>query len=66
MPRPHPAITEATAGTSSVSFDDVEQCLPGFHFGRFDVIFERLAELQPGRDVAIAGVNGAGAEQTLS
>jgi hypothetical protein len=46
------------------TFDDIAQRLPEFHFGRFDVRFERFAELQQGRGFSIVEINGAGAEST--
>ena len=45
-------------------FDAIAQALPEFHFGRFDVRFERFADLQLGRGFTIVEVNGAGAEST--
>jgi len=46
------------------AFDDISQRLPEFHFGRFDVRFERFADVQRGRGFTIVEVNGAGAEST--
>ncbi len=45
-------------------FDAIAQALPEFHFGRFDVRFERFADLQLGRGFTIVEANGAGAEST--
>ncbi len=45
-------------------FDEIAQRLPEFHFGRFDVRFERFADVQQGRGFTIVEVNGAGAEST--
>jgi hypothetical protein len=45
-------------------FDAIAQALPEFHFGRFDVRFERFADLQAGLGFTILEVNGAGAEST--
>jgi hypothetical protein len=45
-------------------FDAIAQRLPEFHFGRFDVRFERFADVQAGRGFTIVEVNGAGAEST--
>jgi hypothetical protein len=45
-------------------FDAIAQALPEFHFGRFDVRFERFGDLQQGRGFTIVEVNGAGAEST--
>ncbi len=46
------------------AFDDISRRLPEFHFGRFDVRFERFADVQRGRGFTIVEVNGAGAEST--
>jgi len=45
-------------------FDAIAQALPEFHFGRFDVRFERFEDLQQGHGFTIVEVNGAGAEST--
>jgi hypothetical protein len=45
-------------------FDAIAQALPEFHFGRFDVRFERFADVQQGRGFTIVEANGAGAEST--
>ena len=45
-------------------FDALAQALPEFHFGRFDVRFERFGDVQRGRGFTIVEVNGAGAEST--
>jgi hypothetical protein len=45
-------------------FDAIAQALPEFHFGRFDVRFERFDEVQLGRGFTIVEINGAGAEST--
>jgi hypothetical protein len=45
-------------------FDAIAQALPEFHFGRFDIRFERFADLQMGRGFSIVEINGAGAEST--
>lgn len=45
-------------------FDAIAQALPEFHFGRFDVRFERFADLQLGHSFTIVEANGAGAEST--
>jgi hypothetical protein len=45
-------------------FDAIAQRLPEFHFGRFDVRFERFADVQAGHGFTIVEVNGAGAEST--
>ncbi len=46
------------------SFDAIAKRLPEFHFGRFDVRFERFADLQQGSGFTIVEINGAGAEST--
>jgi hypothetical protein len=46
------------------AFDAIAQRLPEFHFGRFDVRFERFADVQLGHGFTIVEVNGAGAEST--
>jgi hypothetical protein len=45
-------------------FDAIAQALPEFHFGRFDIRFERFADVQLGRGFSIVEINGAGAEST--
>ena len=45
-------------------FEALARALPEFHFGRFDVRFERIADLQAGHRFTIVEVNGAGAEST--
>ncbi len=45
-------------------FDALAQALPEFHFGRFDVRFERFSDLQLGHGFTIVEANGAGAEST--
>jgi len=45
-------------------FAAISDEIPGFHFGRFDVRFRSLADLQQGRNFAIIEVNGAGSEAT--
>jgi hypothetical protein len=47
-----------------VRFDAIAQALPEFHFGRFDIRFERFADVQLGRGFTIVEANGAGAEST--
>ena len=46
------------------SLDRIAQRLPEFHFGRFDVRFERFADVQAGHGFTIVEINGAGAEST--
>jgi len=43
------------------ALDDIGRTMPGFHYGRFDVKFDSLADLQAGR-FTILEVNGAGSE----
>ena len=45
-------------------FDTLAQAMPEFHFGRFDVRFERFADVQAGHGFQIVEINGAGAEST--
>ncbi|MCF7853809.1 MAG: VTT domain-containing protein [Candidatus Pacebacteria bacterium] len=45
-------------------FHDIATGMPAFYFGRFDVRFEDLAELQRGKGFRIVEINGAGAEAT--
>jgi hypothetical protein len=45
-------------------FDAIAQALPEFHFGRFDIRFERFADVELGRGFSIVEINGAGAEST--
>lgn len=42
--------------------DAIARDMPQFHFGRFDVRFDSLAELAAGRGFRIMEVNGAGSE----
>lgn len=45
-------------------FAGIASAIPEFWFGRFDVRFERFADLQAGTGFRILEVNGAGAEAT--
>jgi hypothetical protein len=45
-------------------FDRLAREIPEFHFGRFDVRFRALADLQNGTGFRIIEVNGAGSEAT--
>jgi hypothetical protein len=45
-------------------FDALAKSLPEFHFGRFDVRFERFADVQQGHGFTAVEINGAGAEST--
>lgn len=51
-------ITDALAA----AIDSIAREMPDFHFGRFDVRFDDLSELQAGRGFSIMEVNGAGSE----
>lgn len=46
------------------AFERVAQAIPEFYFGRFDVRFPTLGDLQRGENFKIIEVNGAGAEAT--
>ncbi len=46
----------------TAAIDEVTRAIPGYHFGRFDVRFESLAELQRGRGFKIIEFNGVGSE----
>jgi hypothetical protein len=51
-------ITEAL--TSAI--DKIAREMPEFHFGRFDVRFDDVRDLQAGRGFSIMEINGAGSE----
>jgi len=53
-------ITEALRAR----FDRIADCIPDFHFGRFDVRFADFESLRQGKDFTIVEFNGAGAEAT--
>jgi hypothetical protein len=53
-------ITEAMTD----AFDRVAKDIKEFHFGRFDVRFPTITDLQAGRNFTIVEINGAGAEAT--
>jgi len=53
-------ITEAMTD----AFDRVAKDVKEFYFGRFDVRFPSIADLQAGRNFTIVEINGAGAEST--
>jgi hypothetical protein len=53
-------ITEAMTD----AFDTIAQDVKEFYFGRFDVRFTSIADLQAGRNFRIVEINGAGAEAT--
>ncbi len=51
-------ITSALAN----AIDAIARDMPDFHFGRFDVRFDRLEDLSAGRGFTIMEINGAGSE----
>jgi hypothetical protein len=53
-------ITEAMTD----AFDRISKDIPEFYFGRFDVRFPSVEDLQAGRNFTIVECNGAGAEAT--
>ena len=53
-------ITEAMRAR----FDRIADCIPDFHFGRFDIRFADFEALRRGEDFTIVEFNGAGAEAT--
>jgi hypothetical protein len=48
--------------TLTSAIDKIAREMPEFHFGRFDVRFNDVHELQAGRGFAIMEINGAGSE----
>ncbi len=48
--------------TLTARFDEIADTMPNFHFGRFDVRFASVEQLELGEDFQIIEVNGAGAE----
>ncbi|MEO7312084.1 MAG: hypothetical protein ABIX01_16900 [Chitinophagaceae bacterium] len=46
------------------SIDRICQQIPGFYFGRMDIKFNTIEDLQQGRNFSIIEVNGAGSEPT--
>ncbi len=48
----------------SDAFDRIAKQIPEFYFGRFDVRFEHIEDLQKGDGFSIIEVNGAGGEAT--
>jgi hypothetical protein len=46
------------------AFDAIAREIPGFYFGRFDVKFKALGDLEQGRDFNILEINGADSEMT--
>ena len=53
-------VTEAMTD----AFDRIAKDVKEFYFGRFDVRFPSIADLQAGRNFTIVEINGAGAEAT--
>lgn len=45
-------------------FDEISRRLPEFYFGRYDIRFADLAQVQQGKGFTVVEVNGAGAEST--
>jgi hypothetical protein len=45
-------------------FEAIANSLPEFHFGRFDIRFERFTDVRQGEGFTIVEINGAGAEST--
>ncbi len=45
-------------------WDDISRQIPEFYFGRYDIRFNSLADLESGGGVKIIEINGAGAEAT--
>ncbi len=56
----HEHITRAM----TCAFDTIAKDIPGFHFGRFDVRFPTIWDLQLGEGFTILECNGVGAEAT--
>jgi hypothetical protein len=56
--------THLVTSEMEARFDAIAKALPEFHFGRFDVRFDRFTEVQLGRGFTILEINGAGAEST--
>ena len=46
------------------TFDAIAREIPGFYFGRFDVKFKTLGDLEQGRNFSILEINGADSEMT--
>ncbi|MFN3524881.1 MAG: hypothetical protein ACK4YU_02225 [Paracoccus sp. (in: a-proteobacteria)] len=55
------ALDQVTPELEAV-IDRISAEIPDFHFGRFDIRFRSIAELQQGRGFRIVELNGAGAE----
>jgi hypothetical protein len=53
-------VTEAM----TAAFDAIAKDVKEFYFGRFDVRFDSIVDLQAGRNFTIVEINGAGAEAT--
>ena len=56
--------THLVTAAMEARFDAIAKALPEFHFGRFDVRFQRFADVQAGEGFTIVEINGAGAEST--
>lgn len=56
--------THLVTAQMEARFDELASRLPEFHFGRFDIRFERFADVQRGQGFTIVEINGAGAEST--
>jgi membrane protein DedA with SNARE-associated domain len=48
--------------TMNDTFDAIAQSMPEFYFGRFDIRFNSIGQLQAGNDFKIIEINGAGSE----
>jgi hypothetical protein len=48
----------------TAQFESIARSIPEFHFGRFDIRFRSLADLQRGIGFQIVEMNGAGSEAT--
>jgi hypothetical protein len=47
-----------------MAFDAIAREMSGFYFGRFDVKFKTLGDIEQGRDFSILEINGADSEMT--
>lgn len=56
--------TQLVTPAMEARFDALAKALPEFHFGRFDIRFERFADVQAGHGFTVVEANGAGAEST--
>lgn len=55
---------ELITSAMTQAFDRIAKQIPEFYFGRFDVRFENIEDLQAGEGFSIIEVNGAGGEAT--